>query len=116
MERIDDTGWLATEPRTWWKLWLAAFVGWTAYALVFAVQVVGMSEKMGEPYLWPDVLRTSLVGMWGWVPLTVALFWLVDRLLGCRAAAEVEQQGLDLAADLPAGRHLPCRAPDTGVR
>lgn len=79
MERIDDTGWLATEPRTWWKLWLAAFVGWTAYALVFAVQVVGMSEKMGEPYLWPDVLRTSLVGMWGWVPLTVALFWLVSR-------------------------------------
>jgi signal transduction histidine kinase len=79
MERIDDAGRLAGQQRPWWTLWLAAFVGWTAYALVFAVQVVGMSEKMGEPYHWPDVLRTSLVGMWGWVPLTVALFWLVSR-------------------------------------
>lgn len=79
MERVDDMRCLPVQARRWWKLWLAAFAGWTAYALVYAIQVVGMSEKMGEPYHWPDVLRTSLVGMWGWVPLTVALFWLVSR-------------------------------------
>ena len=55
-------------------LWLSAFVGWTAYGLLW------MAADMGKAYAWADVLRTSLVGIWGWVPLTVALFWLVSRV------------------------------------
>ena len=67
-------------PRRWGLLWLASALGWTAYGLLFAFQSVSMAEKMHEPYVWADVLRTSLVGMWGWIPLTVALFWLVARV------------------------------------
>jgi signal transduction histidine kinase len=79
MERMSDPDWLMPQPRPWWVLWLASFVGWTGYGLVFAFQAIDMSQDMGKPYAWSDALRTSLAGMWGWVPLTVALFWLVSR-------------------------------------
>lgn len=65
--------------RAWWPLWLSAFAGWTAYGWLYASQVMSMAANMGKAYAWSDVLRTSLVGMWGWVPLTVGLFWLVVR-------------------------------------
>ena len=65
--------------RVWWTLWLSAFAGWTAYGLLYAFQTMSMAADMGKTYAWSDVLRTSLVGMWGWVPLTVGLFWLVVR-------------------------------------
>lgn len=65
--------------RAWWPLWLSAFVGWTAYGLLYSFQTMSMAADMGKTYAWSDVLRTALVGMWGWVPLTVGLFWLVVR-------------------------------------
>lgn len=66
--------------RAWWTLWLSAFVGWTAYGLLYCYQVMSMATEMGKTYAWEDVLRTGMVGMWGWVPLTVGLFWLVSRI------------------------------------
>ena len=80
MERADPHPIARSAPRRWGVLWLASALGWTAYGLLFSFQSVSMSEKMHEPYVWADVLRTSVVGMWGWIPLTVALFWLVARV------------------------------------
>jgi len=76
MERADDT---AASQRPRWLLWLAMFAGWTAYGLLYAYQAVEMYAELGEPYSWPGELRTNLVGMWGWVPLALFLFWMVDR-------------------------------------
>ena len=84
MESAEQTRWLSLPPRSWWGLWLSAFVGWTAYGLLYAHQVMSMAADMGKQYAWADVLRTSLVGMWGWVPLTVSLSgWC----RACRSAA-----------------------------
>ncbi len=80
MDRAEDTRWLPLPPRPWWTLWLSAFVAWTAYGLLYCYQVMSMAEDMGKHYAWSDVLRINLIGMWGWVPLTVALFWLVSRV------------------------------------
>ena len=80
MERAEDPRWLPLPPRPWWTLWLSAFVAWTAYGLLYCYQVMSMAEDMGKQYALPDVLRINLIGMWGWVPLTVALFWLVSRV------------------------------------
>ncbi len=63
----------------WGLLWLAQFVGWTAYGLLYAYQSVEMAIDMGKPYDWAYELRVCLVGMWGWVPLAMALFWLSAR-------------------------------------
>ena len=65
-------------PR-WGRLWLAQFVGWTAYGLLYAYQEAGMYAEMGKAYSWRHVLLNNLVGMWGWVPLAMALFWLSAR-------------------------------------
>ena len=73
MESAEQTRWLSLPPRSWWALWLSAFVGWTAYGLLYAHQVMSMAADMGKQYAWADVLRTSLVGMWGWVPLAAGL-------------------------------------------
>ena len=74
----------ATSPSTstpwkWWLLWLASAAGWTAYGLLYAYQAMEWSREAGEPYTWAYALRISLVGMWGWIPMTVALFWLARR-------------------------------------
>lgn len=66
--------------RAWRTLWLISVVGWTAYGLLYSYQVVAMAAEMDKTYAWVDVLRTSMVGMWGWVPLTVGLLWLVSRV------------------------------------
>lgn len=80
MERAEAPRWLPLPPRPWWTPWLSAFVAWTAYGLLYCHQVMSMAEDMGKHYAWSDVLRINLIGMWGWVPLTVALFWLVSRV------------------------------------
>lgn len=74
----------ATSPSTstpwkWWLLWLASAAGWTAYGLLYAYQAMEWSREAGEPYTWAYALRISLVGMWGWIPMTVALFSLARR-------------------------------------
>lgn len=81
MERADDH--LLSPPQTAlrrsWVLWLVMLVGWTAYGLLYAYQSVEWHVESGEAYSWSDELRTNLVGMWGWVPLAMFLFWMVDR-------------------------------------
>ena len=80
MERAEDSRWSPLPSRPAWALWLSAFVAWTAYGLLYCYQVMSMAEDMGKHYALRDVLRINLIGMWGWVPLTVALFWLVSRV------------------------------------
>lgn len=80
MDRAEDACWLPPPVRPWWTLWLAAFVAWTAYGLLYVYQVMSMAAEMGKHYALSDVLRINLIGMWGWVPLTVALFWLVSKM------------------------------------
>ena len=70
---------ISTPAPRWWLLWLAQFVGWTAYGLLYAYQAVEMYAEMDKPYSWAHELRTNLVGMWGWVPLAMGLFWLSAR-------------------------------------
>lgn len=77
----------APPSQRWWRLWLAQFVGWTAYGLLYAYQDVEMLAKVGKPYSWAYELRVCLVGMWGWVPLAMALFWLSARYTIQRGSA-----------------------------
>ncbi len=52
---------------------------WTAYALMFASQVVKMGEDQGNPVSWQEALHFSFGGWMTWVPLSLALYWLVRR-------------------------------------
>ncbi len=81
MERADDIPQPPPQAvlRRGWVLWLVMFVGWTAYGLLYAYQSVEWHVESGEAYSWQDELRTNLVGMWGWVPLAMFLFWMVER-------------------------------------
>ena len=38
-----------------------------------------MLAEVGKSYDWAYLLKVRLVGMWGWVPLTVSLFWMSKR-------------------------------------
>lgn len=46
---------------------------------MYAYQSVEWRIESGEAYSWQHELRTNLVGMWGWVPLAMFLFWMVER-------------------------------------
>lgn len=97
MERAADH--LQTPPALrWGVLWLAQFAGWTAYGLLYAYQSVEMAIEVGKPYSWADELRVCLVGMWGWVPLAMALFWLSARFTIRRGNAMRSVSILMLAA------------------
>lgn len=78
-------------PWKWWTVWLASALGWTAYGLLYAYQEAGMLAEVGNAYDWAYLLKVRLVGMWGWIPLTVSLFWLSARFTIRRkgAAAQV---------------------------
>ena len=82
MERAEDIP--QPPPRTalrrGWVLWLVMFVGWTAYGLLYAYQSVEWHVESGEAYSWQHEFRTNLVGMWGWIPLAMFLFWMVERV------------------------------------
>lgn len=52
---------------------------WTAYALVFATQVISMGEEQGHPVSWAEALRFSFGGWMTWIPLSLMLYWLVLR-------------------------------------
>ena len=80
MERAGDNPRPRPTPlQRRWVLWLVMLVGWTAYGLLYAYQSVEWHVESGEAYSWPHELRTNLVGMWGWIPLAMFLFWMVDR-------------------------------------
>ena len=80
MDRANHIEAPAAKPWRWGVLWLAVCVGWTAYGLLYAYQEVAMYVEVAKPYVLGDVLRTRLVGMWGWIPPTMALFWLVQHV------------------------------------
>jgi uncharacterized membrane-anchored protein YhcB (DUF1043 family) len=52
---------------------------WTAYALMFATQVVSMGEQQGSPVSWSEALRFSFGGWLTWIPLSLGLYALVLR-------------------------------------
>lgn len=79
MDAPDPSPTPTTVPRAWWTFWLASAIAWSAYGLLYAYQEAGMLEEMGKPLDWGYVLRVRLIGMWGWIPLTVFLFWLSAR-------------------------------------
>jgi signal transduction histidine kinase len=60
-------------------LWIAAFVWWTTSGLASALNTRQWSSSAGLPLGWDHALRTSLVGSWAWVPLTVLVVWLARR-------------------------------------
>lgn len=60
-------------------LWAAALLWWTLHGLVSAVNYHQMSALDGQPVTWEHALRTSLIGVSLWVPLTVAIFWFARR-------------------------------------
>ena len=97
MERVADHLQMPPTLR-WGLLWLAQFAGWTAYGLLYAYQSVAMAIEVGKPYSWSDELRVCLVGMWGWVPLAMGLFWLSARFTIRRGSALRSLSILMLAA------------------
>jgi hypothetical protein len=61
------------------SLFWIVLLWWTAYALVFAGQVVSMGEQQGQAITWGQALRHSFGGWMTWVPLSLGLCWLVLR-------------------------------------
>ncbi len=57
-------------------LWIV-LLWWTAYALMFATQVMSMGEQEGNGVGWGEALRYSFGGWMTWVPLSLALYGLV---------------------------------------
>lgn len=62
-------------PSVFWVVLL----WWTAYALIFATQVVRMGEQQDRPISWQEALQFSFGGWMTWVPLSLALYWLVKH-------------------------------------
>ena len=57
-------------------IWIVLLV-WTAYALVFASQVVSMGEQQGQAITWAEALKFSFGGWMTWIPLSLGLYALV---------------------------------------
>jgi hypothetical protein len=60
-------------------LWLLAAAGWLAYTLALAGQLVGVYWFDGKPLGPAQALRLSAAGMLPWIPVSVALYALVER-------------------------------------
>ena len=61
-------------------MWLWAVpVWWAVYALVFASQVVQMNRSSGNEITWDEAFAYSFGGWMTWVPLTLGLYWVVQR-------------------------------------
>lgn len=63
-------------PRLAPVFWIVLLV-WTAYALVFASQVVSMGEQQGQAITWGEALKFSFGGWMTWIPLSLGLYVLV---------------------------------------
>ncbi len=59
-------------------VWIV-LIGWTAYALIFASQVAGMTDRHGIAVTWRDALVLSFGGWMTWIPLSLGLYALVKR-------------------------------------
>ena len=64
--------------RSSFVVWLA-LLWWTAYAVLFASQIMDMNEQAGHSITWAFALRHSFGGWMTWVPLTLGIVWLVRR-------------------------------------
>jgi sensor histidine kinase YesM len=64
--------------RSGFVVWLA-LLWWTAYAVLFASQIMDMNEQAGHSVTWAFALRHSFGGWMTWVPLTLGIVWLVRR-------------------------------------
>lgn len=59
-------------------LW-AVVVWWSSYALLFSAQIALMTGPQGMPMSWPQALAFGFAVWMPWVPLTLGLYWLVQR-------------------------------------
>lgn len=60
-------------------LWLLVLLWWIAYAVIYAGQVLSMSEASGRPEPFAKILLDSLSIWLTWVPITLGLVWVVRR-------------------------------------
>jgi len=61
-----------------WLL-VAVFAWWTLNGLAVGTQWMLMRDASGAAVGFWHAMPTSLVGAWGWAPLTLGLFWLAFR-------------------------------------
>lgn len=59
--------------------WLIVLLGWTAYSLVFTLQIMQMNASLGAHVGLAAALKLSFGGWLTWVPLTLGLHWLVQQ-------------------------------------
>lgn len=81
-------------------MWLWAVpVWWAVYALVFASQVVQMNRSSGNNVTWDEAFAYSFGGWMTWVPLTLGLYWVVQRfpITRGRVAVALALQSLAVA-------------------
>lgn len=52
---------------------------WTAFSLVYAIQIVRMGAPEDDPATWAKALQIAFGGWMTWVPLSLGLYWLVQR-------------------------------------
>lgn len=60
-------------------LFLITTVWWTLNGLAVASEWMRMHDAQGQLIAASRALPASLIGAWGWVPLTLGLFWLARR-------------------------------------
>ncbi len=77
--RSTSTDNSVTTPLNRWPPWLLLFVWWSLYALVYAANIVGMSDQSGQQLTWRNALIYSFAGWLTWVPLSMAIMALTRR-------------------------------------
>lgn len=60
-------------------LCLAVSAWWTAEGVAWAAQDMIVSQSEGEKMSWQATLCSALINAWMWIPITLALIWLVRR-------------------------------------
>lgn len=56
-----------------------------------------MDSTAGGRSLWWEQIKAGGLVLVFSVVATVILYWVIDRLMGCRVSEDIEDQGLDLA-------------------
>lgn len=54
-------------------------IWWTLNGLATAAQWMKMTGADGHPVPWTQAMPASMIGAWGWIPLTLGLLWLARR-------------------------------------
>ncbi|HMB56841.1 MAG TPA: histidine kinase [Arenimonas sp.] len=60
-------------------LCLVIFVWWTLNGLATGAEWMTMLDAAGHQVSWSKAMPASVIGAWGWMPLTLGLVWLVRR-------------------------------------